>query len=115
MVEGGRVSILVLVDEGHRLGFAAAGGGVFSLFQSLFSWMKVIGILTGSLTSCRVLEFQSLFSWMKVIGPADHSYLTNGALGFQSLFSWMKVIGRDGRGGETDRWWTNGFNPCSRG
>ena len=45
------------------------------MFQSLFSWMTLIGRLCMSAEGSGTNEFQSLFSWMTLIGrrPVDAS------------------------------------------
>ena len=66
-----RVSILVLLDEGHRPrkeSDALANPG--KVFQSLFSWMRVTGKVGERRHRGKTSKsvFQSLFSWMRVTG-----------------------------------------------
>jgi len=90
-----RVSILVVVDDGRRLGSERRTDVTEHSFQSLLLWMTVVhnrcqgqerragpvSILvvvddgrrpgTGALTRCRLHGFQSLLLWMTVVdGPA---------------------------------------------
>ena len=64
-------------------------------FQSLFSWMTLIGRLSGYVTPQKGAGswFQSLFSWMTLIGQLPPDLAELPAEGFQSLFSWMTLIG----------------------
>ena len=106
------------------------------MFQSLFSWMTLIGSLRtnncerpvyvsilvflddahrpdhGSPGTDDSWRFQSLFSWMTLIG-AGFSAQKKAPEKFQSLFSWMTLIGvATCRGMYTDGW---SFNPCFLG
>ena len=98
-----QVSILVFLDDAHRPRFWAALGRYVTAFQSLFSWMTLIGVIIDEASALEPEMFQSLFSWMTLIGlrPAR---LGRDVETFQSLFSWMTLIGqaRNERLWETD-------------
>ena len=108
------VSILVFLDDAHRHRVHPSRC-VLCMFQSLFSWMTLIG-LTPSHEVIHAARFQSLFSWMTLIGTAPSSagivhsvsilvFLDDAhrqsarsrtsdlRARFQSLFSWMTLIG----------------------
>ena len=113
----GGVSILVFMDLGHRLlNRVRSSPALASMFQSLFSWISVIGTAIRHRDMRYSRVFQSLFSWISVIGRARgvgrlepkrvsilvfmdlghrHDFATPWRLdrGFQSLFSWISVIG----------------------
>ena len=98
------VSILVFLDDAHRLSASGAAtlAGLMA-FQSLFSWMTLIGAARMRAYRRTPKGFQSLFSWMTLIGGQKEG--TQGARNrFQSLFSWMTLIGqaRNERLWETD-------------
>ncbi len=87
------VSILVFLDDAHRPVNVCGWISTARVFQSLFSWMTLIGFGRGEIAPAPRQQFQSLFSWMTLIGPARDRGSSWVASGFQSLFSWMTLIG----------------------
>ena len=112
LVKPAGVSILVLLDDGHRVGAILAIWASCDRFQSLFFWMMVIGNWRPS-SGGSATTFQSLFFWMMVIGRRVPVPGRCRCTGFQSLFFWMMVIGKMFRLlGVVARF---RFNPCSSG
>ena len=64
-----KVSILVVLDLGHRQGSTVPPGSHRIGFQSLLCWISVIGAATER-GRCRIPVFQSLLCWISVIGTA---------------------------------------------
>ena len=89
---GWTVSILVLLDDGHRAHRTTCTTGRIEEFQSLFFWMMVIGArpLHASLTP-RVVSILVLLDDGHRAGRKP--MLDSERLVFQSLFFWMMVIG----------------------
>ena len=63
-----RVSILVFMDLGHRRICDSIHDLLSQMFQSLFSWISVIGPSVKLIAVLCLRMFQSLFSWISVIG-----------------------------------------------
>jgi len=68
--ETARVSILVFLDDAHRRSHVIHSFPLGEAFQSLFSWMTLIGTLGLKDGEDTWEMFQSLFSWMTLIGAA---------------------------------------------
>jgi len=74
--------------------------------------MTLIGQIGGDEMLGAIAGFQSLFSWMTLIGILA-VYSGPGHAPFQSLFSWMTLIGpRSNRAATPPRFC---FNPCFLG
>jgi len=59
--------------------------------------MTLIGLTTSNRRHCAYSTFQSLFSWMTLIGAAPMAVMPRPTYMFQSLFSWMTLIGEPAR------------------
>ena len=106
------VSILVVVDQPHRRVDRLQGGQLLFMFQSLLSWISLIGIVAAN----RFADEWSV-SILVVVDqphrPEVESEVRRQLAAFQSLLSWISLIGaRPGvrriAGGPC-------FNPCCRG
>ena len=85
-VEADLVSILVFLDDAHRLLDAWPRHFSPKRFQSLFSWMTLIGHPPTTRTAPAVLVFQSLFSWMTLIGSLSMSNIDPRGSSFNPCF-----------------------------
>ena len=129
------VSILVVLDQAARRRLAALTAMADAMFQSLLSWIRLLGPCS-SPADCQRSRFQSLLSWIRLLGTGrcsrradcDQGFnpccLGSGCSacdrptraltsGFQSLLSWIRLLGRAAAGDVTRH--TSGFNPCCLG
>ena len=125
------------MDQPHRHHGTGSVGSLAGVFQSLLSWISLIGNGHAA-RAVRFFRFQSLLSWISLIGvPVVRSRPPRGqrfnpccrgsassawapwviaadrAKEFQSLLSWISLIGS--RGSAEWRSAQQCFNPCCRG
>src|SRR4051794_19589397 len=112
MVAQAPVSILVLVDVGPRRSSPSCAAKSAIWFQSLFSWMSVLG--SGDVPG-RGHPYEVSILVLVDVGPRLRGFYQGGlppGPEFQSLFSWMSVLGRGSARARPAT--SRSFNPCSR-
>ena len=85
------VSILVVLDQAARLAVVAVAWKVERLFQSLLSWIRLLGSNARN-GEWHMAKFQSLLSWIRLLGPGTAAGPAVD-FRFQSLLSWIRLLG----------------------